>query len=484
MLRIFTPIAAVLALANASQAVDDSPGAVLFDTVIFEEDFDQPDGSRPDPDSWVVNVPDSWWWVLGRTFLPSPMYHPEGPLPQVRDGACCIEHHLFNPYHLGTPKTTFLGGEIHTVMAFDSTRPYRFEATVRWSECPKGLVSSFFTYGYDAEHADSDEIDFEFLSNHAFEPSQPRVLTNTWNDSVQDPAEATIPELDLPRWQTFRIYWYPGRVDWVWVESLGDERLLRSETDPAYLPDEPVALYFNFWAPTSDWPLAYEVGLQPDQQDQGVKYEYWIDRVEVRVGRNGPSEEPRDWYRDADGDQYGNPGETTLSVAQPPGYVSIDNDCDDTKAAVNPAAAEICNGLDDDCNGRIDDTPLGCPRDRDEDGVEDESDNCPDTPNPGQADADSDEEGDDCDRDADNDGILDEEDNCPDTPNPLQEDADSDDTGDACDEPVRSPAPGRRSNMCGPVSLGAVLVVLLGLWGTKALFASRRDVQGRPGPTP
>ena len=36
------------------------------------------------------------------------------------------------------------------------------------------------------------------------------------------------------------------------------------------------------------------------------------------------------------------------------GYSTCDGDCDDTDPAVNPAAVEVCNFLDDDCNGVVD----------------------------------------------------------------------------------------------------------------------------------
>lgn len=60
------------------------------------------------------------------------------------------------------------------------------------------------------------------------------------------------------------------------------------------------------------------------------------------------------WYEDADGDGFGDPGSSVISLSQPPGYVADDMDCDDTKSAVNPLAGEICNNIDDDCDGLID----------------------------------------------------------------------------------------------------------------------------------
>ena len=101
------------------------------------------------------------------------------------------------------------------------------------------------------------------------------------------------------------------------------------------------------------------------------------------------------------------------------------------------------------------------PGDDDGDGVDDDTDNCPDAVNPDQADADGDEIGDACDTcpavsnpdqadtdgdgigdaceeaeapDGDDDGVSDEEDNCPEKSNPDQADSDGDGVGDACEE--------------------------------------------------
>ncbi|NER13090.1 T9SS type A sorting domain-containing protein [Leptobacterium flavescens] len=71
--------------------------------------------------------------------------------------------------------------------------------------------------------------------------------------------------------------------------------------------------------------------------------------------------------------------------------------------------------------------------DNDSDGVLNGVDNCPNTPNADQADADNNGIGDAC-QDTDNDGVLDIDDNCPMNFNPDQADADNDGVGDACQD--------------------------------------------------
>lgn len=104
----------------------------------------------------------------------------------------------------------------------------------------------------------------------------------------------------------------------------------------------------------------------------------------------------------------------------------------------------IGDACDDDAdNDGIPNTPDNCPlvsnpdqTDSDPEGSDkkgDACDNCPTIPNLDQEDTDSDGLGDACDNDLDNDGVLNPRDNCPKTPNPDQKDSDGDGLGDACD---------------------------------------------------
>jgi len=60
------------------------------------------------------------------------------------------------------------------------------------------------------------------------------------------------------------------------------------------------------------------------------------------------------WYRDEDGDGFGVPDETTAACARPEGFVANAEDCDDSRADISPGAEEACDGLDNDCDGEVD----------------------------------------------------------------------------------------------------------------------------------
>jgi Putative metal-binding motif len=58
------------------------------------------------------------------------------------------------------------------------------------------------------------------------------------------------------------------------------------------------------------------------------------------------------YYKDGDGDGFGTSTETSLRCQQPVrGWSPLEGDCDDSNETVSPTAQEVCNGLDDNCNG-------------------------------------------------------------------------------------------------------------------------------------
>ena len=120
------------------------------------------------------------------------------------------------------------------------------------------------------------------------------------------------------------------------------------------------------------------------------------------------------WYRDADTDSFGNPSVSTIACAQPTGYVSNNDDCDDTNNTIYTGAPELCDGLDNNCDAVID----------------------PDCDNDGDGLTNSQEWGlgtDPEDADTDNDTLTDGFEVNTFGSNPLDEDTDNDDLGDGAE---------------------------------------------------
>ncbi len=63
---------------------------------------------------------------------------------------------------------------------------------------------------------------------------------------------------------------------------------------------------------------------------------------------------------DSDGDGWGDDDSAVEACEAPSGHVEAEQggDCDDGDAAVFPGAEESCNGVDDDCDGEVDDGVL------------------------------------------------------------------------------------------------------------------------------
>ena len=61
------------------------------------------------------------------------------------------------------------------------------------------------------------------------------------------------------------------------------------------------------------------------------------------------------WYADADGDGFGDVNQAILSCNQPIFMVADSTDCDDDDLTTYPGAQELCDGLDNDCDGTVPD---------------------------------------------------------------------------------------------------------------------------------
>ena len=60
------------------------------------------------------------------------------------------------------------------------------------------------------------------------------------------------------------------------------------------------------------------------------------------------------WYLDSDGDGYGGNTDYIEACDAPGGYIEEPGDCDDTDSTIHPGAEEICDGIDNNCDGLVD----------------------------------------------------------------------------------------------------------------------------------
>ncbi len=92
-----------------------------------------------------------------------------------------------------------------------------------------------------------------------------------------------------------------------------------------------------------------DAGIRPD----AVEVCNFVDDNCDTLVDNNASDAPT-WYADTDGDSYGDANVTDVTCQSPEGFVADNTDCADAEVDIHPGATEICNALDDNCDGVID----------------------------------------------------------------------------------------------------------------------------------
>ena len=81
-----------------------------------------------------------------------------------------------------------------------------------------------------------------------------------------------------------------------------------------------------------------------------------------------------DWWIDEDGDGFGDPDYYAEGCLAEEGFAANADDCDDLDAEVNPDVEEVCDEIDNNCDGDIDeDLTITVYVDADQDGFGDDS---------------------------------------------------------------------------------------------------------------
>lgn len=73
-------------------------------------------------------------------------------------------------------------------------------------------------------------------------------------------------------------------------------------------------------------------------------------------GGGGGGDTSATYFADADDDSFGDVGSFQVLESAQAGWVLDSTDCDDSSDTVYPGAAELCNSIDDDCDGTADDS--------------------------------------------------------------------------------------------------------------------------------
>ena len=131
-------------------------------------------------------------------------------------------------------------------------------------------------------------------------------------------------------------------VDFDWISSLGG----LSTENWTFQSGTPSSNNTNGCCVTWNSPGTYRVTLEGWHASTDQRQTIFKD---VTVVCNSTT-----FYIDNDNDGFGHSSNTIQACTAPTGYVSNNTDCTDTDATIYPNAPELCDGLDNNCDGYVD----------------------------------------------------------------------------------------------------------------------------------
>lgn len=237
-----------------------------MNAVLLRDDFS---GGALDTGNWFV--PAGAGTFLGRTQL-----RPPAAPPIVAGGHLRLQLDTYNPTAL-VAGDSFWGSEIVSQRTFTPAgNGLAFTTRVRLLDPVPGYVGAFFLY--TVRGTNRDEIDVELLST---ELPRGRLLTNVFRGeglaSAGSPMLVPVPAPAAGGFLDLEIEWRPGQIRWK-VNSI----VVREAV--ANVPEGPMSLRLNMWAPSDAFPEAYDPTLQPTAAPTTNRsFIYEVDFVEVRT---------------------------------------------------------------------------------------------------------------------------------------------------------------------------------------------------------
>ncbi len=116
----------------------------------------------------------------------------------------------------------------------------------------------------------------------------------------------------------------------------------------------------NTWTSFLSYTDAYNIGLVAGNNDNVFLYGGHITEFDACTFTT--------YYEDNDNDGFGNPSNMIEACSPPSGYVSDNTDCNDNNATIYPIQSEACDGIDNNCNGQVDECCTVYYQDNDGDG--------------------------------------------------------------------------------------------------------------------